>query len=82
MPQSTSRRPSEGKGSDYMKRARGLFLWLLLCIALMAVVSSFLISYLRDLHESSNSGVQICVQICGTNGIKLYDAKQKICECS
>lgn len=80
MPQSTSRPPSEG-GAD-KKKASGLFRWLFLCAVTASLISVALSSYLRDLRKPVDSGVQICVQLCGTNGIKKYDAKQKICECS
>jgi len=80
MPQSTSPHPFEG--TDYKKKARGLFLWLLLCVASMVIISSFLISYLADLHGQSKTGVQQCVEQCGTAGIRLYDKSRSICECS
>ena len=77
---STERNPVASDSNTDKKRVRVLP-WLFLFVLTLPFVSFFLGGYLRELHEQVESDVYGCVQTCKPDSIKLYDAKQKICEC-
>jgi hypothetical protein len=79
----TERNPvSDSDSNTDKKKAGGFFRWFFLFVLTLPFVSFYIGGYMRCLHEQVESDVHRCVQTCKPDSIKLYDAKQKICECS